>query len=448
MRTWTDSDIGGIAAALCSALLVAALTSPARAAEDRPNFVLLFADDVGYGDLSCYGHPTIETPNLDRMADNGVRLTSFYSAPVCVPARVQLMLGRYQPRTSVGGTGVGGNGGIPDSALTLAEGLKQAGYRTGMAGKWHLGYAKDRFLPVNQGFGSWLGLPYSNDMRKPWVNTDVPLWLYRGTEKIEHPVNQDTLTTRYTQKAVDFIQSSDDKPFFFYLAYSMAHLPVRTADRFRGQSRAGLYGDVMETIDWSVGRVLAALEKAGEAENTVVVFASDNGPWLNLPDRMLQAGNKPWHAGSPGPLRGSKGSTYEGGVRVPAIVRWPGTIPGRRVTAEMAATMDLYVTFLEAAGAETPDAPVDGHDLMPFLKGKTDESPRERFYYFRGNRLEALRKGPWKLRLRGEPQLFNLAIDTAERYNRAEDKPKVVRRLANQMQAFADKVGANVKELP
>ena len=418
-------------------------------APSRPNVVILFADDMGYGDLSSYGHPTIETPNIDRLANQGIRFTSFVTGSWCVPSRTQLLTGRYMPRVDFGGrTGANGNGGLPESELTLAEALSSAGYATGMAGKWHLGHAEDRFLPPNQGFDSWLGLPYSNDYRKPWVQTDVPLGLYRGTEMIEHPLKQDSLTVRYTAEATRYIDahSGGEQPFFFYLAYNMPHLPIHTTEEFRGQSDAGLYGDVIETIDWSVGQVLAALEEQGVADNTIVFFASDNGPWLNLPDRMLQAGNKPWHAGSPGPLRKYKHTGYEGGARVPAMIRWPGQIEAEVDTDELVASPDIYRTLLNAAGADAPDLPLDGHDLMPFLRGETDASPRERYYYFLGD-LEAMREGRWKLRLADDTtQLFDLRTDPGEQFNRVGDRPELVEEMRAQMKAFADSVGAQLPD--
>lgn len=445
-----------VATALLAAVTGMAVDIPVRADAPTepgpPNIVLLFTDDMGYGDLSSYGHPLIETPEIDRLAGEGVRFTSFVTGSWCVPSRTQLITGRYMPRVNFGGaTGANGDGGLPDSELTLAEALKEAGYRTGMAGKWHLGHVEDAYLPPNQGFDSWLGLPYSNDYRRPWVQTDVPLGMYRGTEMIEHPLNQDTLTTRYTEEAVRFIEDSagGDEPFFFYLAYNMPHLPIHTVERFRGQSKAGLYGDVIETIDWSVGRVLKTLDEQGLADNTIVVFLSDNGPWLNLPDRMLQEGNQPWHAGSPGPLRGAKATTYEGGARVPAMIRWPGRIPGKRVVADLAAAPDLYATLIAAAGGNLPEHPVDGHNLMPALTGESDAWPRERYYYFLWNRLEALREGDWKLRVAGdEPELFHLADDVSERYNRAGDEPERVERLYGRMREMAEEVGAEVQELP
>ncbi|HLR24386.1 MAG TPA: sulfatase, partial [Fodinibius sp.] len=423
-------------------------TKETSSTSQKPNIVVLFMDDVGYGDLSSYGHPTIRTPNMDGLAEQGVRFTSFVTAMWCVPSRTQLMTGRYMPRVDLGGgTGADGIGGLPESELTLAEGLKAAGYNTGMAGKWHLGYKKDKFLPVNQGFDSWFGLPYSNDYRKPWVQTDEPLAIYRGTEIVEHPVNQHTLTTRYTEEAVSFIteQSQEEDPFFFYLAYNMAHLPIHTAERFRGKSQAGLYGDVMETLDWSVGRILKTLDEKGIAENTIVFLASDNGPWLNLPDRMLQEGNKPWHQGSAGPLRGSKATSYEGGGRVPGIIRWPAEIPDGQVTDQLTAMPDIYRTLLEAGGGELPEHKLDGYNIMSFLSGETEASPRGEYAYFAFGKLEAMRVGKWKLRVvREEPELFNLQADPGEQFNRAEDKPEIVRRLRQRMQKVANEAGVKV----
>lgn len=418
--------------------------------EQPPNIIILLTDDMGYGDLSSYGNPTISTPNIDGLAEQGMRFTSFVTASWCVPSRTELLTGRHLPRVDLGGgTGSDGKGGLPGSEVTLAEGLQEAGYVTGMAGKWHLGYKQKKFLPPNQGFDSWFGLPYSNDYRKPWVQTEEPLGLYRGTEMVEHPINQDSLTVRYTQEAIDFIEShaGGDQPMFFYLAYNMPHLPIFTTEAFRGQSRGGYYGDVIGTIDWSVGQVLAALESQGISENTIVFFASDNGPWNNLPDRMLQEGNTHWHTGSPGPLRGSKATTYEGGTRVPAMIRWPGQIPGGQVSDELAAMPDIYRTLLEAGEGQLPDHPLDGYDLMPFLKGETEDSPREEYAYFRGGQLQAYREGPWKLRLAGnQPELFNLQNDPGERWNRTEDKPEIVERLHRRIKQFAEEVGAEAPE--
>lgn len=432
--------------------LVGILTSCSTQSTEpqQPNIIILLTDDMGYGDLSIQGHPTIRTPHIDKLATEGIRFTSFETAIWCVPSRTQLMTGRYMPRVNFGGgTGSDGEGGLPDSELTLAEGLKEAGYVTGMAGKWHLGYKQEKFLPPNQGFDSWFGLPYSNDYMKPWVQTDEPLGLYRGTEMVEHPFNQDSLTVRYTKEATDFISQHADQeqPFFFYLAYNMPHLPVRTTEEFRGSSRAGLYGDVIETIDWSVQQVLNILDELGITENTIVFFASDNGPWLDLPERMLQGGNEPWHAGSSGHLRGSKATSYEGGSRVPAMIRWPAQIESQKVTDQLVAMPDIYRTLLTIAGARLPDHEMDGYDLTPFLTGEEERSPRNEYAYFRNNILEAMRIGDWKLRLmEEEPELFNLQDDPGERFNRAEDHPDILREIRQKMEELADEVGSELPE--
>lgn len=438
-------------------LLVAAISANGAGIRDKknelPNIVVLLLDDIGYGDLSSYGHPIIRTPNMDRLAKEGIRFTSFVTAASCAPSRTQLMLGRYMPRVDFGGTldpypGGTGKGGIPESETTLAQGLKKAGYITGMAGKWHLGY-QPGFLPVNKGFDQWLGLPYSNDFRKPWVQTDVPLGLFRDTTMIEYPVNQNMLTARYTQEAVEFINknSKKEQPFFFYLAYNMAHLPISTTEEFQGRSKAGLYGDVMEELDWSVGQILQALEDNGAANNTVVFLASDNGPWMDAPARMFsKEHNEPWHQGTAGLLRGSKGSSYEGGSRVPAMIRWPDKIPAGRVSCELVAMPDIYYTLLEIGNAKLPDLVLDGYDLRPFLYGETDKSPRNKYAYILGN-LQAMRIGDWKLRLAtGEPELYNLQLDPSERYNRANEKFEIVYQIYAEMLRFADELGIQVSE--
>ena len=427
----------------------------------KPNFVLFFADDMGYGDLNCYGHPTIRTPHLDRMAEEGIRLTSFYAtAPFCTPSRAALLTGRYPIRCGQpNNLGPGSKKGLPLSEITLANALKKEGYRTMAIGKWHLGHNPSEYLPTSRGFDSYYGLLYSNDMIRPWVNTDVPMHLYRDTEPIEkHPVDQDTLTERYAEEAVKFIKASKDEPFFLYIPHSMPHLPVRTSEKFRGESRADLYGDVIETIDWSVGRVLETLKEQGLDENTMVIFTSDNGPWLNLPDRMLQEGNERWHAGSKGLLRGAKGNTYEGGMRVPGIVRWPGRVPAGQISADIACTMDLFATIVQAAGGKLPsDRKIDGMDIMPLLEGKA-RSPRNEFFYCRSRNVEAVREGPWKLRIsrharedvgRGDPltpELFHLDRDPAEQYNVADRQPEIVERLKGKLQRLAKELNGNLAD--
>ena len=424
----------------------------------HPNVVLLFADDLGYGDLGCYGHPNIRTPNLDRLAVDGIRLTSFYSAaPSCTPSRAALLTGRYPLRVGLPHVlGPSSTAGIPSSELTIAEGLRELGYRTKAVGKWHLGHSREEYMPTANGFDSYFGLLYSNDMMPPWVQTDVPLRLWRDEKAVEHPVEQNSLTTRYTKDAVEFVELASDEPFFLYLAYSMPHVPLHTDEPFRGRSEAGLYGDVIETIDWSVGQIRTALEKSGHGEDTIIVFTSDNGPWLNMPDRMFGEGIvKPWHAGSAGPLRGAKGTTYEGGMRVPAIVWYPGVIPAGQISSRVASTMDLYVTLLQLAGYELPsDRPIDGSDILPLLQGS--ESPESSdFYYYRGTYLEAVREGKWKLRFSeagqvepastGMPlaELYDLDLDPSEQYNLAPEYPQVVLRLKQKLAAASEELGAN-----
>lgn len=423
----------------------------------HPNIIILFADDLGYGDLSSYGNPIIHTPHLDAMASEGIRFTSYEAAPWCVPSRVELLTGRYMARVNLnGGTGADGTGGLPDEELTLAEGLKAAGYNTGMAGKWHLGYKDKKFLPTNHGFDSWLGLPYSNDYIKPYVQTDEPLVMYRDTTVAEYPVNQDSLTVKYTAEAIRFInqQNTEENPFFFYLAYNMPHLPIHTTTEFFGKSKAGLYGDVIQTIDWSVGQIRQALKEKGLSDNTIIFFASDNGPWQNAPARMFEipttpegtnwekrgAGNKPWHVGTVGPLKGYKHTTYEGGTRVPAIICWADKIQAGQVSHQLVANLDMYRTFLALGGGTPPKHTVDGFDISPYLMGETDESPRKEFAYFINN-LQGLRVGPWKLReVNGTTELFNVEVDPGEKYNRAEEMPEMVNEIRSKMQQLAEEV--------
>jgi arylsulfatase A-like enzyme len=409
---------------------------------------LLFADDLGYGDLGVYGNPTIRTPNLDRLASQGLRMTAFYSAPSCVPARTQLLLGRYPSRTNVRGTSVGGDGGIPDEYVTLAQALGAAGYRTAMAGKWHLGYARAEYLPVGKGFDSWFGLPYSNDMIKPWVQTDEPLWLYRGAERIEHPVDQDQLTLRYTAEVVDVIRESSGQPFFAYLAYSMPHLPLRTAGRFRGTSRSGLYGDVIEAIDWSAGQIVQALDETGQSDDTIVIFTSDNGPWCMFRE----------FGGSAGPLRGEKGTGWEGGPRVPAIFSWPGRIaPG--VTDAFMVNVDLYATVAAITGAEPPQGyPLDSLDLSDTLLAGA-ASPRTSYLFFSSGHYRepfSYRSGDYKIHVRSNdvlrdpitgadapvteydpPLLYNLRQEVGERRELSGAHPDLVQRLKAEFDAAA-----------
>ena len=429
-----------------------------------PNIVLIFADDLGYGDLSIYGHPTIHTPRLDEIAREGIKLTSFYTAaPVCTPSRAGLLTGRFPIRFGLpGNVGPGSDNGLPQEERTLAEALKEQGYRTAAFGKWHLG-SVDGYFPTENGFDEFFGLPYSNDMIPPWVNTERPLHLYRDkTPTDEQPVDQYTLTKRYTEEAIRFIRASKDRPFFVYLPHSMPHLPVYASEAFQGTSKGGRYGDVIEEIDWSAGAILDALIEEGLEDNTLFIFTSDNGPWRNMPPRMFETEPvEKWHGGTTGPLAGAKATTYEGGFRVPAILRWPGRIPAGQVSAEVATTMDLHATILNLAGATPPPNPLDGLDIWPMLT-EGAPSPHDYYYYFRVSRLEAVRDAEWKLRIAmpatdwdspelqtgDEPiltELFNLKNDPFEQFDLSAEYPEVVERLKGRLVAFAEETGARLE---
>ena len=407
--------------------------------QTKPNIIVLFADDMGYGDLSCYGHPNIQTPNLDRLANEGVRFTSGYAAAsVCTPSRVGLLTGRYAKRAGLpNNLGPESLGGLPLSEITIAQQLKSQGYKTAAIGKWHIGHSPKEYLPTNRGFDQYLGLLYSNDMIPPWVKTDRPLHLWRNNDAIESVTDQSQLTERYTGEALNFIRNSSGNPFFLYLPYAMPHLPISAPASRRGRSRAGLYGDTIETLDWSAGQILNELKSRNIDNNTLVVFASDNGPWHDLPPRMLAQGVEPWHTGSKSLLRGAKGTTYEGGHRVPFLARWPGTIPGGRISSEMVSTLDFFPTFSAAAAAKVPtDRVYDGYNLLPTLKGQAT-SPRDNYKYFLGADLQAIRQGPWKYRQAGKnpPELFHLDFDPAEQYNVHDRNPDIAHSLASRLAA-------------
>jgi arylsulfatase A len=426
----------------------------------QPNIIILFADDMGYGDLSCYGHPTIQTPNLDGLADEGIRFTSFYvPTPVCGPSRSALLTGRYPPRCGMpGNIGPDTQYGLPLEEITIADILKQEGYHTMHIGKWHLGHYKPEYMPTSRGFDHYFGLFYSNDMIRPWVQTDTPLRLMKDTVAIEDTVIQEFLTVRYTEQALDFIETNKDEPFFLYLAYAMPHLPVNTAPEFQGKSKRGLYGDVIQTIDWSAGQIVKKLKELNLDNNTLVVFTSDNGPWLNHGPRMLQGDVKPWHVGSPGPLRGSKGTTYEAGNRVPGIMYWPGHISPNQVIADPASTVDLLPTIVAATSSAMPDDRIyDGRNILPAITGQADY-PEFEFFYFSGKRIECIRHGAWKLRLSRvlrtdlektdplTPELFNLDRDPSERYNVAKEHPEMVEEMLQKMQRKAAEMDSQVGE--
>ncbi len=436
---------------------VATLPSLHAAQRSPPNIVIIYCDDLGYGDLASYGHPSIRTPHLDRMATEGLRFTDFYSgAEVCTPSRTALLTGRYALRSGMaGGRRVlfpNSKGGLPPGEITLAEALRDRGYSTAHIGKWHLGIHEGS-RPQDQGFDYTYGIPYSNDMdprpdlprgatkspEPPADGWNVPL--IRNGEIIERPVDQTTITRRYTEESIRFIRESRaaGKPFFLYLAHTMPHVPLFASPEHKGRSPRGIYGDTVEEIDGSTGQVLAALRDAGLAENTLVVFTSDNGPWLT---QGLQGG-------SAGLLREGKGSTWEGGMRVPAIAWMPGRIrPG--IVRQPASVIDLFPTALALAGA-TPPAGVtlDGRDLRPLLfEGATlSEYP---FFYYRGTQLFACRLGKWKAHFMTQaaygvpnpthhetPLLFNLEVDPSESTDVAERHPDVLAAIAALVKAHA-----------
>lgn len=379
-------------AALATALLGGAQEAPPQ----PPNFVLIFADDLGYGDLSSYGATAHRTPHLDRMAAEGVRLTDFYvSMPFCGPSRATLLTGRYPFRTGLvwNPTPDGGRNdiGLPPSEITIAEALKPLGYATAAIGKWHLGHVA-RFLPRTQGFDEYYGILYSNDMR--------PVQLVENETVAQYPVLQSELTREYTDRAIDFIRRNQDRPFFLYLPHAMPHKPLAASEAFyTPETPADLYSDVMRELDWSVGRILATLRERGLDERTFVFFTSDNGATFG---------------GSNGGLRAMKASTFDGGLRVPAIARWPGMIPPGRVLEQVAASIDIFPTILGAAGAELPqDRVIDGRDLLPLLADRTGESPHEAIYAQGGEELRMIRSGRWKLHVRAPRPGFRCLSDTA-----------------------------------
>ena len=448
------------------------------AQSDRPpNFVVIFCDDLGYGDIGSFGHPIIQTPNIDRMAVEGQKWTQFYVAdPVCTPSRAALLTGRYPIRNGMTSSKrhvlfPDSPNGLPLEELTIAEILKHKGYFSAAIGKWHLGHFP-KFLPLQQGFDYYYGIPYSNDMDSDqWGKYlklaedpnyfskteffNVPL--IENNELIERPADQTTITKRYTQKAVQFIEQNKSKPFFLYLAHSMPHIPLFASDEFRGRSKAGLYVDVIEEIDWSVGEILKALEKNQLDQNTIVVFTSDNGPWLLFKT----------HGGSAGPLRAGKGTTFEGGQRVPTVFWGPGIVKSG-VINQMGATLDLLPTFASISGAQIPsDRKMDGYDLSVVLT-EASESPRKEFYYWAFAELHAYRNQQYKIHLKqreiihygrptivlDEPELYDLQADISEKHNVANTHPEVVSSFVEKMQlhlndledALPDQLKDRIKE--
>lgn len=428
-------------------VLLAALLS-ATATARPPNVVVIFIDDMGYGDIGPFGATKQRTPHLDRMAKEGMKLTSFYATPVCSVSRAQMLTGCYGARVSVPGVYFPGQSvGLNPAEVTVAERLKEKGYATQMVGKWHLG-DQPEFLPTRQGFDHYYGIPYSNDMLKKSAETKVPVVPVLRDEKVAELMDgegQRRLVELYTKEAVDFITRSKDQPFYLYFAHNAVHTPIWPGAAFAGKSQNGRFGDWVEEVDWSVGQVLDALRSQGLDKDTLVVFTSDNGPWLT----------KGADGGSAGPLRGGKGSTWEGGVRVPTLAWWPGRVPAGSVNDAVAATIDLLPTFVSLAGGTVPATPViDGRDITPILLGQSKESAREAHYYFASYDLQAVRQGRWKLALAPQPldgrkdgkktpagpRLYDLDAEIGEQTDVAAQHPEVVAKL----KALADKMEAEI----
>lgn len=422
---------------------------PAAAQKSPPNIIIIFADDLGYGDLGCYGHPTIRTPNLDRMAAEGMRFTQFYvAANICSPSRAALLTGKLPVRMGMtGGSGVffpNSAGGLPQTETTIAEMLKQKGYNTACIGKWHLGHLPE-FLPTKQGFDYYFGIPYSNDMLPRPNNKFPPLPLIQNEKAIEENPDQTTLTKRYTDEATAFITKNKNKPFFLYYPNNFPHVPLFASETFKGKSKRGLYGDVVEELDWSVGQIFKTLKDLKLDRNTIVIFTSDNGPWLTQKER----------GGSAGLLFEGKGSAYEGGMRVPAIAWWPGTIKPNQVCASPVTSMDLYPTLANIAAVISPDQQLDGVNILPMLKGEK-ENIREYVYFYNQSELYAIRKGSWKAHFTTRPSysqepavphdpplLYNLDNDPSEKYDVSKNHPEIVALIQQEY----EKHKANVKKV-
>lgn len=432
-------------------------------------------DDLGYGDISNFGAIDYKTPNIDKLVNRGMLFTNFYSAQaVCSASRAGLLTGTYPNRIGISGALMPySNHGLHEDEITIAELLKNKGYTTGIFGKWHLGHHK-KFLPNNHGFDTYLGIPYSNDMwpvdfdgnqisdTSNWMKKVYPqLPLIKDFEKIREIRtldDQSTLTTLYTEKSIEFIDENNNKPFFLYLPHSMPHVPIAVSEKFLGKSKQGLYGDLMMEIDWSVGQIINALQENNILDNTLVIFTSDNGPWLNF-------GN---HAGSTGGLREGKGTSFEGGQKVPAVMMWRGVIPEGKIASQLSSTIDILPTIATIVGADLPNHKIDGVNILEVLQGKESE-PRDHFFYYYGNNnLEAVRKDNWKLILPhssrsyegvlpkndGHPgpyntittelELYDLRRDPGEEYNVIEMHPKIVQEILQLAEIARDDLGDNL----
>lgn len=439
--------------------IIIGLCSVKKSFSKPPNFIVIFTDDQGFEDLGCFGSPKIKTPHLDQLAADGRKFTSFYSAnSVCSPSRASLMTGCYPVRVSIPGVLFPRHDiGLNPDEITIADLLKTKSYATACIGKWHIGH-KPKFLPTSQGFDSYYGIPYSNDMtidpeaklaeninlregftldrirnEKPKKNL-VPLM--RNEEVIEYPCDQTTLTKRYTEEAVKFIEKNKKRPFFLYLPHTMPHIPLFASENFKGKSERGPYGDTIEEIDWSVGEIMKALRKNNLDENTLVVYTSDNGPW------KLKDGR----GGSANPLRGYKFQTYEGGMRVPCIMHWKGKIPPGSSCDEIAATIDLLPTIAGLSGVKLPnDRTIDGKNIWPLISGKEGaKTPHEIYFFYKGNSLESARQGKWKLRRSGKKsqsiELYDLASDISESNNLAQENEALTNEIIQKMNSFDEKL--------
>ncbi|TFG48214.1 MAG: arylsulfatase [Candidatus Brocadiia bacterium] len=402
---------------------------------DKPNFIIIFTDDQGYADIGCFGAEGFETPNLDQMAREGIKFTDFYAAAsICTPSRAALLTGCYPERVSMPRVlfpkdKIGLN---PDED-TIADVLRERGYATACIGKWHLGHLP-QFLPTRQGFDYYFGLPYSNDMS--------PLMLIEGQETIDTKPDQSQLTQKYTEKAIDFIKKNRNRPFLVYLPHTMPHVPLFVSEKFKGKSQKGIYGDVIMEIDWSTGEILKTLKELSLDEKTLVIFTSDNGPWLS----------KGEHGGSSKPLREGKFSAYEGGMRSPCIMRWPGVIPAQSVCSEIATTMDFLPTLAALSQAKLrADRTIDGKNIFSLMTNPNAKTPHQAFFYYFQGQLEAIRSGEWKLILahnRGKEtvpmSLYNLKKDISEQNDISAENPEIVKYLSgladNMRQELGDKI--------
>lgn len=441
---------------LCVFLLGSA-TVYGQGESDSPNIVIILMDDMGYADVGAFGAPKIETPEIDDLASQGTKFTEFYVESLCSPTRAALMTGSYAHRT--GNSGVywpDSDEGLNPDEITIAEILNDEGYNTGIVGKWHLGH-RESFLPTNQGFDYYFGLPFSNDMgpnARPAKGPYDPHPIMRNEEVIERGPDQSQLTKRYTNEAVQFIEENKDEPFFLYLAHTMPHVPLHVSEDFEGTSDFGLYGDVIQELDWSTGKVMDALEEHGLRDNTLVVFLSDNGPWLQ----------KGKDGGLATPLRNGKATSWEGGHRVPAIMSLPGEIPENSSNDAMATVMDLYPTIANLVSADMPeDRKIDGKDIWPLLTGESDETPHEVYFYYRLKKLQAVRMGDWKLHLEGkrrdynnvnydysddfvfhqQEELYNLSEDVGEQRNLVNDYPEIVEKLKKAVKKHKKEIKEN-----